>query len=136
MFDFIHIVHAASEAATEAKTGVLGTLGINWKPFLAQLVNFGVVLFVLNKYVFTPIGNKLEERRQRIEKALKDSEDIEKEKHEFEEWKAGAIAEANKKAAEIVAQAQNQASKENTEAVQKTKQEQESVVSQAKKKLS
>ncbi len=136
MIEFVHIAHAASEAAAvEAETGVLGTLGINWKLFLAQLLNFSIVLFVLNRYVFTPVGKKLEERRLKIEKALQDAEDIEKEKQEFEKWKNEAVAAANKKASEIVLLAQDEASKEKAEALLKTKQEQEQVVRQAKDKI-
>lgn len=78
----------AVEPLTEhAEEGILGTLGINWKLFLAQLVNFGIVLFVFWKWVVKPLGSTLTERQERIEKGLKYSETMEEEKKKFDEWK-------------------------------------------------
>ncbi|MBX4188293.1 MAG: hypothetical protein KW793_04140, partial [Candidatus Doudnabacteria bacterium] len=45
------IQSAAEAGAHKNSSGVLGTLGINWKLFLAQLINFSIVLFVFWKWV-------------------------------------------------------------------------------------
>jgi F-type H+-transporting ATPase subunit b len=68
--------------AAAAHPDILGSLGINWKLFLAQLVNFGIVLFVLWKWAFTPLQNALEKRRKTVETGLEDA-------------KAAAAARAN-----------------------------------------
>ena len=45
----IPIAHAAEEVAhSEAQTGVLGTFGVNWKFFVAQLINFSIVIFIFS----------------------------------------------------------------------------------------
>lgn len=49
-------------------------LGINWKLLLAQAVNFLLVLWVLNKFVFKRLLKFLEERRDKIAKGLVFSE--------------------------------------------------------------
>ena len=62
------IILATGEVTKEAGSGgVIGTLGLNWKLFMAQLLNFGIVLFVLWKWVFRPVAGALETRRQRVE---------------------------------------------------------------------
>src|SRR4051812_9569976 len=89
----IPIAHAA-EAAPAESSGGIGSLGIDKVKFIAQLVNFAILLFVLWKYAFGPVGRKLEERTAKIEKALHDADRIEKEKREFEVWKNTEMAKA------------------------------------------
>lgn len=67
--------------------GVLGTLGVNWKLFIAQLINFGIVLFVFWKWVVKPLGKTLTDRTAKIESGLKNAEYMEVEKKKFEDWK-------------------------------------------------
>src|SRR3990167_360095 len=57
-------------AAEAAKTDVLGTLGINWKLFMAQLVNVGIVIFVLSKWVFKPLVKLMDDRVKKIDDGL------------------------------------------------------------------
>ena len=52
---------------------IIKNLGIDWKIFLAQLVNFGIVFFVLKKFAFSPIQKLLKERQSKIEKGLNDA---------------------------------------------------------------
>lgn len=56
------------------KESVLGALGVDWKIFIAQLINFSVVLFVLRKWVYVPLLKAMESRSERIDKGLKDAE--------------------------------------------------------------
>ncbi len=126
---FIPIAQAAE---AEKSSGVLGTLGVNWKIFLAQLFNFAIIVFILSKYVFKPIGKKLLERSEKIDIALKDAADIEKQKLEFEAWKIQAIIQAKQEASEIILQAQGQAETEKREILNKIKAEQEQIITQAK----
>ncbi|MBL8031980.1 MAG: hypothetical protein JNK33_06710, partial [Candidatus Doudnabacteria bacterium] len=69
---FIEVAHA-SEAATGQASG-LGSLGLNAKLFIAQLVNFSIIFFVLWRWVFKPITRHLQERTTRIEQSLQDAE--------------------------------------------------------------
>jgi len=125
--DFHSIILAATEAAAEhADGGVLGTLGINWKLFLAQLVNFGIVLFIFWKWVVKPLGTTLTNRQEKIEQGLKNADYMESEKKRFEEWKASEMKKvrgeadtilrtttdtANKIKQETIVEAQHQANK-------------------------
>ena len=52
--------------------------GIDWKLLLAQVVNFGVLLFILWKFAYRPILGVLKERREGIERGLALTRDAEK----------------------------------------------------------
>lgn len=134
---FIRIAHAAESGAhgAVAEPSVLGTLGINWTLLIAQLVNFGIVLFVLWKWVFTPVSKKLAERSEKISLALKDAEDIEQEKQIFNEWKETQMAEAREEAYKIIAEAKKEAEALKSSILDQTKKEQSKIVEQSKKEI-
>ncbi len=132
----IPIAHAAEAVATaEKETGIVGTLGINWKLFLAQLVNFAIILYILRRFVFLPISKKLEERAEKIEKALQDAEEVEKQKTEFEEWKKQEMSKTRQEAADIIAKAETDAGVAREDLMKKTKSDQEKVIKQAKDQI-
>lgn len=132
-----HHVLATDAARDVAETdlGLLGTLGINWKLFLAQLINFGIVLFVLWKWVFKPVSSGLEARTAKIEKSLKDVSLLDQAKKEFEDWKQGAISVARSEAAQIVSDAKTEAMVVKKQVIDETKSEQEKLMTQAKSQL-
>lgn len=85
----------------------LANLGIDLQGIIFHLVNFGVVLFVLWKWVYTPLLKTIDERRNTIETNINEAEHlrknfedtIAKQKQENEAYIAeqrGKIAEAQK----------------------------------------
>lgn len=131
---FVHIAHAAEEA-TATSPNVATMFGLNAKLFIAQLINFGIVLLVLWKWVFTPVTKALQKRTQKIEQALKHAEDMEVQKNEFEQWKALSMQEARKEAAGIVLKSKTDAEQVKTELLAKAKLEQEKLVEAGVNKL-
>lgn len=117
---------AAADAGSEAaKSGLLETFRVDWPYFIAQLVNFIIVILVLKKFAFGPIQALLEQRKNRIaegEEKLKRIEqqlaDSEKQTQEtidaanadaqrlINEAKESAAALSEKKAQEAIASAQ------------------------------
>lgn len=105
---------------------MLQKFGISWPFFIAQLINFFLVIFVLKKFAFGPVQEMLEQRRARIadgeeklaaiEKQLAESEKHTEEvinkanddaKRMIEEAKESATTLGEKKAQEAVVSAQN-----------------------------
>lgn len=66
----------------------------------AQAVNFLILLWILNKFLYKPILKVLTERRRKIEDSLKNAEEIERK-----------LAEANAKADEILAKTSREGQK-------------------------
>ncbi len=129
----IPVAHAASEAvaAESASSGGIATLGLNGKLFIAQLVNFAVLLLLFWKLILPGLVKGLQSRTQRIEKSLQDAERVEKEKQEFSKWREEEMSKARLQASEIVTKAQSEAGAAKDRAIAQTKEEQQKVVEQA-----
>jgi F-type H+-transporting ATPase subunit b len=65
-------------------TEILSKFGVDWPHFIAQLVLFLIVYFVLNRFAFAPLLKVLEERRKRIEEGQLNAEKIKKQLAEAE----------------------------------------------------
>src|SRR3989344_8250900 len=63
---------------------LLTKLGIDWKLLLAQIVNFTLLVGVLTYFVYRPLLNLLDQRREKIRKAMEDAKHIENQKKEME----------------------------------------------------
>ncbi len=53
---------------------ILSTLGLEGKVFIAQLINFLIVVFILKKILYKPMQKMLNERKNKIEQGLNDAE--------------------------------------------------------------
>jgi F-type H+-transporting ATPase subunit b len=122
------------QIATEAVSGI-GTLGINLKIFLAQLLNFAIVLVVMWKCAYKPIVKLLEERQEKIERGVKQAQDVEKRVIELETEHKAVIATAKSEAAKILDEARVSAEDRKKELLVKAKEEVKSVVAQGKVQL-
>lgn len=123
------------EHAEEVDPGVVGMFGINWKLFLAQLINFGIVLFVLWKWVWKPVTSNMEERTRKIEESLANADQITKEKEEFTVWKETEMSKARQEATAIISEAKTQAEALKIETLEKTKQEQQTILERSAREL-
>ena len=94
------IAAAATGGFSEMLHDTAETFGWNWKLFLAQVVSFCIVAFLLRRFAYKPIVAVLEERRRKIEEGQLNAEKIRKE-----------LAEAEKRYQEIIAKADADAQK-------------------------
>ena len=133
--DLQNIILAATEVAHEAEPSLLGTLGIDWKLFLAQLVNFGIVLFIFWKWVVKPLGTTLTQRQERIEQGLKNADLTEEEKKRFEEWKASEMKKVRNEADHIMRTTTDTANIVKQETIVEAQQQAAKVMEQAKSSI-
>ncbi len=154
-FDFIQVAYAAEAAEHEVITaaaektttvehvaapeqapeGIAGKLGLDVTYFIGQLITFSILLFVLWKWVFTPVAKKLTERAENIEKAIHDAERITKEKLAFESWKNEQMVNARHEASVIIGGAQTEANKIKDQTLVITKNDQEKIIAQARAQI-
>lgn len=130
-----YILLAATEAAqtaSEPSSDLLGTLGINWKLFIAQLVNFGIVLFIFWKWIVNPLGKTLTARQEKIESGLKNAQYMEIEKQKFEEWKTGEMQKVRSEAEQVMKSATDTAEKLKHDATLNAQQQAEKIIEQAR----
>jgi F-type H+-transporting ATPase subunit b len=91
---------AASGSMTDVVRDTVETFGWNPWLFFSQVISFVIVAFLLRRFAYKPILAILEERRQRIAEGLLNADKIKQE-----------LAEAEKRYAEILAKANEQAQK-------------------------
>src|SRR5687767_15800392 len=98
------LIFAAAAASTGESGNVVQeisrTFGFNTAHFIAQLISFCIVAFLLHRFAYKPILTVLEERRQKIAEGLANAEKIKQE-----------LANAQVKAQEILTQASVQSNK-------------------------
>lgn len=73
---------------------LISTFHIDAKLLIAQLVNFGIVLFVLYRFAFKPLTALMNERTKTISQGLDDAEEAKKVLLVAEDTKADIVKEA------------------------------------------
>ncbi len=119
----------------EEDKGVIGLFGLDWKLFLAQLVNFAIVLFVLWKWVFKPVVSGMEARTKKIEDSLNTADQVNKDKEEFEQWKNKEMVNARHEATAIISEAKKTATETKDQILEQAKVEQQQILDQSKIEL-
>lgn len=84
---------------------------IRWYQLLFQVVNFGVLIFLLNRFLYRPILKVIELRNKKIEDSIKTAEETLKEKEKIAVLKQQALSEAEKEAVQILEAAKQLADK-------------------------
>lgn len=83
-------------------------LGIDWRLFLSQAVNFFVLLAILSWFVYRPLVRLMNERRQKIETGLRQAAEAEQRLKAIDSLQAQKLAEADKAAVQVIASAEAQ----------------------------
>jgi len=98
--------HAAEGAAHgEAATGVakiVQDFGISWPFFLAQVVNFTVVAFILWKFAFKPVLATLDDRQKKIADGLKYADEMKAKLEATQQETAAILKKASVEASRII----------------------------------
>ena len=121
----------------------MGKLGINPYLLVAQLINFGLIAFLLGSLLYRPVLNALRNRTARIQESIENAEQVKQQlaraQQDYEaqlsrarQEAAQIIAQANERAQvqarEVLASAQSDAERIRTEAQQQAQQEREQLL--------
>jgi len=105
----------------DALSNVAHQFGVDWSNFIAQVILFAIVYFVLKTYAFKPVLAMLEERRRRIEEGQINAENIKRQLAEaqanYEEILAKANADAQRLIEEVRAGGDRLAEQKRQEAI-------------------
>lgn len=83
--------------------------GFAWPKFIAQIILFLILYFLLNKLAFAPVLKMLEERRRKIEEGQVNAEKIRKQLAETELRYQEVLRKANDEAQHLLAEAHKMA---------------------------
>ncbi len=89
-----------------AEGGEGGGLTINLFWIIVAATNFVVFFYIAYKLVLVPVGERLADRRERIEQGLKDADAARRDREAAADQRAAVLAEARREASDIVARAQ------------------------------
>ena len=114
-----------------AEGGEGGGLTINLFWIVVAATNFIVFFYIAYKLVLVPVGERLADRRDRIEQGLKDADAARRDREAAADQRAAVLAEARREASEIVARAQKLSDEVREKSVSETKAEIERLREQA-----
>lgn len=92
------------EQSLAEQTSGIAALGLDWKLFISQVVNFVILFILLRLFAYKPILRVLEQRRKTIEKSLQTAKLIEKREQELGEQESRRLQLAKEKADQIIDQ--------------------------------
>jgi F-type H+-transporting ATPase subunit b len=110
----------------------LGKLGINGLFLLSQIVNFGILFFVLRVLLWKPLLQRLDDRRQMLEKEKADAEAVADARTNIDTERQQTLEQAREEAQKIVAEAREQAGALTEQASQDARQEASEILAEAR----
>ncbi len=109
--------------------------GIDWFKLGAQIVNFLVVLYLLNRFLFRPLLVRMDERSERIRTGLEDAEAAARDRELARAERAAALDEARKEAQAMVARATKMAEDSRVEILAAARADAEQVTERARQEI-
>ena len=87
---------------------IFDELGINPVLLAAQVVNFAILLYLLNRFLYKPILKVLNERKATVARSLKDAEEIEKRLEETTAQQQKILDKARLEASALITEAKKE----------------------------
>ncbi len=107
------------------------TLGLNWPSFIWHLINFGVLFFVLWRFLFPPVLKMLDDRQARIRESMERAEALRDESARAAEAVKAQLDEARREGQNIINNANQIAERIRTERTQQAQAEYETILKRA-----
>jgi len=111
-----HLITLAETAApagqAEAPSGItkiVQDFGLSWPFFLAQVLNFLIVAFILWKFAFKPVLATLDERQQKIASGLKYAEEMKSKLEAVQEESVASSKRSQAEASKVIDEARKAA---------------------------
>jgi len=111
---------------------IIETFHLDWKLFLAQVVNFTIVVIVLWRFAFKPLAKNLAERTKTIEKSLKQAKEIAEQREKMLKLREQAVLEAQIEAKKVIDETSNKMKEYEDQIKVKTQNQAEVILTKAK----
>ena len=105
-----------------------------WK-LAFQVVNFLILLYLLNRFLFKPVLARLDERSAKISRGLEDAETAARDRELARAEREAAVSEARKEAANMIANANKIATDTRNEILSEARAEAEKVTTRAREEI-
>ncbi|UPA23129.1 F0F1 ATP synthase subunit B [Candidatus Peribacteria bacterium] len=114
---------------------IIETLGIDWQLLLAQIINFGIVLVLLMKFVYKPLLRVIDARRDAIRRSMEEAAEIDRQNKKMEETRKEKLQLADKEAGAILERAKQEADALRADTVINANKEAEQIIAKGEKQL-
>jgi F-type H+-transporting ATPase subunit b len=108
---------------------------VNLVGLIAQVVNFLLLLYLLNRFLFKPLLARMDERGEKIAKGLEDAETAARDRELARAEREAAVSEARREAAEMLARANKIAEDTRKEILDQARSEAEKVTARARDEI-
>ena len=113
----------------------LDAFGVDAPKLLFQVINFLLLLYLLNRFLFKPVLKLLDEREARIRKGLEDAEAAARDRELAKAEREAAVDEARKEAQAMIARATKIADDSKAEILADAKAQAEKVTARATEEI-
>src|SRR3990167_3599303 len=96
---------------------LFAAFGINWQLLLVQAINFGLLLFVLWYFLYTPVLKLIDDRQKKIADGVKTAEAADRKLADAKTEGEGIVGTAAQEAESLVATARSRADEKGNEIV-------------------
>lgn len=110
-------------------------LGLNVSQLLWQIVAFGLLVYLLQRFLYRPVLKMLDERRRRIEQSMTDAQTAAEKAAAAQAEFERRLAEARREAQSVLAQANEMSAKMREEILQTARQEAREMVDKARQEI-
>jgi F-type H+-transporting ATPase subunit b len=113
---------------------IIQKFGLEAKLFFFQVINFLIIVFILKKFLFTPLKKMLDGRKRKIEQSLQDAENAKIILKNASEEKKNILAKAKRSADMLMATVKASIKETKEKAIIETKHRSEQIIDDAKQK--
>jgi len=110
-------------------------LGIDWKLLVAQIVNFVILLFLLKKFLYKPLINLMNKRREKIIEGLEKAKKGEEEFVKIAELREKELAKIQKEAEGLIQKAKEIGDKKQQEILKEAEEKTKKIVEEARGRI-
>ncbi|MEK7591032.1 MAG: F0F1 ATP synthase subunit B [Patescibacteria group bacterium] len=114
---------------------LLSKLGIDLGLLIAQMVNFGILVGVLTFFIYRPLLNVIDARREKIRKAMEDANMIERQKKELVVRRTAELHRIDQECGAFMEKTKQQAEKAKQEILASARTEAEQTLERGRKML-
>lgn len=109
--------------------------GVDLPKLIFQIVNFLLLLYLANRFLFKPVLKLLDGRQAKIRKGLEDAEAAERDRQLAQAEREAAVDEARKEAQAMMARANKIADDTRSEILDKARSESETLIARAREEI-
>lgn len=113
-------------------TDLFAQLGIDWKLLAAQIVNFSILIAILHRFLYKPILDMFQKRKNTIARSLKEAKKIEEDLKELERVKEEEMRQARVLSKQVISKAGAAAEEQKSRVLAETKIASDKLTAEAK----